>query len=113
MVRYRFCTPFRLEASRIKQANYYTYDLSRMDKSHPRQKFKLHSVLEDWCSVLINWNEGIEIGGQTSEYGGNEPVLNFNITDEVKNWCGDPTGLAERKGGFLSVDHRNFCQIWV
>ena len=101
LIRYRFCNPFSLKSSEIQHANYFTYNISRLNKKHAKQNFKLNTVLDDWCSILVNWKDNIQIGKQTSEYNGDDAVLAFDITDEVKKWCDEPTGLAERKGVML------------
>ena len=101
LIRYRFCNPFNLNSSDIQKATYYLYDISRLNKNHPKQNFQLSSVLEDWCSLLVNWNSKLEIGNQTSHFNESGAVLDFNITNEVKKWCDDPDGLAERMGVVL------------
>ena len=102
-VRYRFCKPFNLKSADIKQANYYAYNLSKLKRDHPKQSFSLHSVPEDWCSVLINWNDRFDLGKKTSEYTGGNAILNFDITDEVKKWCDAPDGQMERQGVLLKA----------
>ena len=107
LIRFRFCNPFNLKSANIVQANFYMYDVSRLDKNHPKQTYQLNSVLDDWCSVLGNWNKHYKIGEQTSECNDDGEILSFDITNEVKKWCDDTTGQMEHNGVLLKASDEN------
>jgi len=100
LIRYQFTSTFRLKADDIRSASYYTYSLTESP-----DRLEMKTVLEDWCSLTGNWNDHYEIGKRTALLESVTPELRFDITDEVKMWCGDPDGQLEHNGVLLkSVD---------
>ena len=96
LIRYMFTSTFHLQADDILSASYSTYSLTE----NPDQ-LELRTVLEDWCSLTGNWNDHYQIGGRTSLLEISQPELCFDITEEVKMWCGDPDGQLEHNGVLL------------
>ena len=90
-----------LACTECKQRNYNTMK----NKKNDPDRLEMKTVLEDWCSLTGNWNDHYEIGKRTALLESVTPELRFDITDEVKMWCGDPDGQLEHNGVLLkSVD---------
>ncbi len=96
LIRYEFTRFFRLKASQIEKAEYYTYSLT-----NNTDQLEMLSMMEEWCSRTGNWNENYKTGLQTSLFELKDHELNFDITDEVKKWCEDPYGQLEYNGVML------------
>ena len=103
MIRYQFTKRLHLKAENILQASYYTYSLtSRQDR------LEMRTILEDWCSMTGNWNDRYAVGERAVLLESLQPELCFDITDEVKKWCGDPEGQLEHNGLLLkSADEQD------
>ncbi|HAN21161.1 MAG TPA: hypothetical protein DCP51_05735 [Clostridiales bacterium] len=103
LIRYKFVKYYSLLADTIISASYTTYNISNnVDTS-----YKLVSVLEDWCSITGNWNNKYKTGDVTSVLKSQNQTLIFDITNEVKKWCEDKTGLAEHNGVMLRYVDEN------
>ena len=98
MIRYKFAKFMNLEASQIKEAKYSVLSLDTKEKH-----LSLLSVLEDWCSLTGNWNDHYRIGEITSTTKIQDNEIVFDITNEVKKWCEDPTGQMEHNGVLLKA----------
>lgn len=96
LIRYMFTSMFQLQADDILSASYSTYSLTQNS-----DQLELRTVLEDWCSLTGNWNDHYQIGDRTSLLEVIQPELCFDITEEVKMWCGDPDGQLEHNGVLL------------
>ncbi len=96
MIRYQFTQRLHLKAEDILKASYYTYSLTNRQDC-----LEMRTILEDWCSMTGNWNRHYAVGERTAFLESLQPELCFDITDEVKIWCGDPDGQLEHNGLLL------------
>ena len=99
LIRYKFVKYFNLQSSQVKRANYRIYSLNRH-----RETLETKTILEDWCSLTGNWNEGYEYGPQVAKTSSAKHEFVFDITDELKKWCDDLTGQKEHNGLVLSTE---------
>ncbi|MDR0286858.1 MAG: hypothetical protein LBI03_04000 [Clostridiales bacterium] len=95
MVRFKFAKDLNISSGQVKDAYYYAYDLSG---NKVGDTFELVSVLEDWCSIMGNWNMEYKTGDRTSLLENSGYEMKFDIKNEVMKWCDDPDGQMEHNG---------------
>ena len=93
MIRFLITRPFGLTAEDILSATYSVRSLNDVD-----QPFELRTVLGDWCSMAGNWSKDYPVGDRTAVCTPKDNEFVFDITDEVKMWCGDPQCILEQYG---------------
>lgn len=100
-IRFSIPNSFNINSSSVVSANFYTYCLSPTNNT-----YQLKTLMEDWCSLTVNWDKKIEEGYVVSE---SETIkggeIKFNITEEVKKWLLDDSDQLEQFG--LGLEAKN------
>lgn len=97
MIRYFFTHKVKLGSFRIQNASYKIYAFPNAP-----DKLLLSPIMEEWCSMLGNWNSHYAIGEAVSEIEISAPgEIQFGITEEVRKWYADPLRITEQYGLML------------
>ncbi|MBQ7046684.1 MAG: hypothetical protein IJN85_02945 [Oscillospiraceae bacterium] len=84
----------------ITSVDFFIYNLTPNDT----MTVTAYRALEEWCSLVGNWNCNYKIGDSVSTAKAGESVIKLDITDEFKFWCGDGNGDIENYGLQLRAD---------
>ena len=105
-IRYQFFNNFEIRPEQVKSVKYYTYNLSKPFKN--THYINLYQVIDDWCSLTMNWNSKIrfdqKIFSTPLKYGVNA----FDITDIAKTYLIDKDGNLQRKGLLMKSDENSY-----
>lgn len=111
MIRFVINSVFHVNDNDVISAKYNIFGLTSSDSV----RMNMYPVLEDWCSMLGNWNKNYEYSPNsvsTTEPKGNE--YSFNITEIFKEWCKDTTNKLEYYGLLMkSEDEETNSMIFL
>lgn len=90
---------FNIKKEEIEDVKFSMYSLSEKENV-----FLMNTVEEGWCSLLDNWNSNIEIGDSVSKAISKNHIIEFDLTEETKEWCDVKSVKNEQFGLLLSLD---------
>ena len=99
LIRFLFCEMFDIKKEEIEKVKFSMYSLSKQENT-----FYMRTVKEGWCSLLDNWNSNIQIGDCVSKSTSKNHIIEFNLTEEAKEWCDINSMKDEQFGLLLSLD---------
>lgn len=99
LIRFLFCDMFNIKKEEIEDVKFSMYSLSEKENV-----FLMNTVEEGWCSLLDNWNSNIEIGDSVSKAISKNHIIEFDLTEETKEWCDVKSVKNEQFGLLLSLD---------